>query len=134
MIYIQQAITGSSVFTLTEKTTLSSPYFLFEFISDDSRISKIFTAPDISSNTARYNEFDIILTGGTENLLDGLIKLNINGFYKYNCYEMSGSTNLDISGTTGVILEKGKVLISGTTEPVKISYESQPRSRNVYVR
>ena len=58
--------------TLTENVTLPAPtYFLFEFISDDTNKSKIFTAPDVSSNICRYNEFEIELTTGPEDLLNG---------------------------------------------------------------
>ena len=42
MILLQQNNVNSSIFTLSEKTTIVNPYYLFEFISQDTNISKIF--------------------------------------------------------------------------------------------
>lgn len=122
MIKILKNEVNRVVVTLTENVTIPSPvYFLFEFISDNSLSNKVFTATDISPNICRYNEFMIEETDGVEDLLDGVINLEPNGYYKYNVYQMSDPTNLDISLTDGIV-EKGKVYFKGDIKPVKTSY------------
>lgn len=110
-------ITKNSVnncyFTLTEKATLTSPYYLFVLESIDSGKVTIFSADDISSNTDRYNKFIITETGSTTNYTAGTISLTV-GEYNYTAYEMTGRTNLDISGTTGIV-EVGQIFVSGST-------------------
>jgi len=113
MIKINENEINKAIFTLTEKVTLLPPvYFLFEFISDTTLKSKIFTASDISTNICRYNEFIIEETDGVEDLLNGVINLEPNGYYKYNVYQMSDPTNLDIELTEGLV-ENGKVYFKG---------------------
>ena len=122
MIKLIKNQTNRVVFTASENVTISAPvYFLFELISDDTKESKIFTGADISNNTCRYNEFLVEVTTGTEDLLDSIINLELNGYYKYNIYQMSDSTNLDIASTSGII-ETGKLYLKGDLKPVKTSY------------
>jgi len=131
MIYLQRDSSNQVVLTLKEKATLASPFYLFSFVPDDTNEAKLFTAPDVSTSTSRYNQFEITVTGGTENLLNGTINIEPNGFGKYTCYEMTGSTNLDISGTTSIV-ETGKFLISGTTLPVITEYNGQSNIKYTY--
>jgi len=122
MIKIEKNEINRVVLTLTENVTIPSPvYFLFEFISDDTLASKIFTTGDISPNICRYNEFMVEETDGGEDLLNGIINLEPNGYYKYNVYQMSDPTNLDIDLTDGIV-EKGKVYFKGDIKPVRTSY------------
>lgn len=122
MIKLIKNQTNRVVFTASENVTISAPvYFLFELISDDTKESKIFTGADISNNTCRYNEFLVEVTTGTEDLLDSIINLELNGYYKYNIYQMSDSTNLDIASTSGTV-ETGKLYLKGDLKPVKTSY------------
>lgn len=100
-------------FTLTEKATLTSPYFLFKLESIDSGKITIFSATDVSSNIDRYNKFMITETSGATNFTAGTISLTA-GEYNYTAYEMTGRTNLDISGTTGIV-EVGQIFVSGST-------------------
>jgi len=124
MIYLKQDEINRVVVTLTENTTIQAPiYFLFEFISDDTKFAKVFTAEDISSNICRYNEFIIELTDGPENLLEGIINLNLNGYYKYNVYQQNSPTNLDISLADGIV-ENGIVYVSGDIKPNRQSYNN----------
>ena len=81
MIKLEKDTVNRVVVTLTEKVTITAPvYFLFEFISDDTLKSKIFTATDISNNICRYNEFSIEVTSGVEDLLNGIIDIEPNGY------------------------------------------------------
>lgn len=132
MIYLKRNQTNDVVLTLAEKNTITgSTFYLFSFVNDNTNVEKLFTAPDISDSTTKYNEFNIVITGGTEDLTTGIIDLETNGFYKYTCYSMTGSTNLDVSGTTEVV-ETGKMLLSGTTLPVVTAYTGQSNIKIVY--
>jgi len=122
MIKLIKNQTNRVVVTASENVTLSAPvYFLFELISDDTKFAKVFTANDISNNICRYNEFLVEVTDGAEDLLNGVINLNINGYYKYNVYQMSDATNLDIASTSGIV-ETGKLYLQGDLKPVTTSY------------
>ena len=122
MIKLIKNQTNRVVVTASENVTLSAPvYFLFELISDDTKFAKVFTANDISNNICRYNEFLVEVTDGAEDLLNGVINLNINGYYKYNVYQMSDATNLDIASTSGIV-ETGKLYLKGDLKPVTTSY------------
>jgi len=122
MIKLIKNQTNRVIVTASENVTLSAPvYFLFELISDDTKFAKVFTANDISNNICRYNEFLVEVTDGTEDLLNGVINLNINGCYKYNVYQMSDATNLDIASASGIV-ETGKLYLQGDLKPVTTSY------------
>jgi hypothetical protein len=111
-ILINKNSGNTCYFTLTEKATLTSPYFLFNFVSTDSNQSVIFTAPDLSTNIQRYNKFLITETGATQNFTAGTISLT-PGEWNYYAYEMTGQTNLFISATTSMV-EQGLVFVSGS--------------------
>lgn len=132
MIVLNQDKINTVVVTLCEKVTLTGDtYFLFELISDDSNESKLFTGFDISTNKSRYNQFNVTLTGGTEDLLNGVVTLPINGSYDYKVYEQTSPTNLDISGTTSVV-EIGKALVIGDKLPEVIEYTGGSTNKIVY--
>jgi hypothetical protein len=121
MITIKKDDTTLVALSLSEKVTLtaSSVYYLFEFQSQDTNSIVRFTAPDISSNPVRYNLFSLTETStGPQDLTGGTVTLNPQGYWHYNCYQMTGQTNLDLSGVTGSAIEVGKVLVSGATELV----------------
>jgi hypothetical protein len=123
MIYLNKDSINNVVVTLTQKVTLTglTTYFLFNFISDDTKLNKYFTATDISPNTCRYNQFEITVTGGTENLTGGTIDLELNGYYHYEIFQQDSPTNLDPALASGIV-ENGKMYLSGTTSPNTISY------------
>lgn len=131
MIRLEQNSVNNVIVTLTELTTQVNPFYLFEFISDDTNESKIFIALDISPNINRFNRFNIELTTSTEDLLNGVIKLPLKGFYKYKIYSQSSSTNLDISNTTELV-ETGKVYINDNVKPSKTVYEYGNDTKIVY--
>lgn len=131
MIRLDQDTINRVVVTLKELTTISDPYYLFEFISDDTNVSKIFTTANLSTNVNRYDEFNIELTSSTEDLLNGVIKLPLKGFYKYNIYSQVSETNLDLDNVTELV-EVGKVYINDTVNPVKTTYDGGQKTRTVY--
>ncbi len=133
MILLKRDNTNTVVVTLQEKTTITAvtPSYLFEITNDNTNESKLFTAPDTSTNIRRYNQFDITVSGGTEDLLNGTIDINNNGFWEYKIYEQESATNLDISGTTSVV-ETGKLYLSGSSLPITTEYISSGTTNFVY--
>ena len=131
MIKLLKNQTNRVIVTASENVTISAPvYFLFELISDDTKKTKIFTGTDISNNTCRYNEFIIEVTTGVENLLDSIINLELNGYYKYNVYQMSNPTNLDIASTDGIV-ENGKLYLQGDLKPVTTAYNDNEDNKYI---
>lgn len=101
--------------TLTEKSTLTTPYFLFNFVSDVTKESVNFIAQDLSSYTDRYNQFLITETSGTTNYTSGTIELNPTGTWTYKVYEQTSSTNLNpLLADNQTPLEVGIVKVVGT--------------------
>ena len=107
MILINKNTTNTVILTLSEKTTLTNAKYLFEVTNDMSNEVKCFIAADISTNKLRYNEFEFI-ENVTENLLIGTFSLTLSGFYKYNVYEQTSTTNLDPALALNLI-DKGKL-------------------------
>ena len=131
MIRLEPNTVNSVVVTLTELATLATPYYLFEFIKDDTNETKIFTASNVSASKSRYDEFNITTTTGTENLLNGVIDLKTKGYYTYNIYEQVSSTNLDLANITSLV-EVGKVYMNDVKNPVRKEYEDQTNTKKVY--
>jgi hypothetical protein len=100
--------------TLSESTTISSPYYLFQFINDTSLEEVCFIAADVSNFKERYNLFVIQLVAKNAiNLLNGQIYLSDNGYWSYNVYEQASATNLNVEDS-GALVENGKVLYNFT--------------------
>lgn len=73
--------------TLTEKSTISNPYYVFKFTKESTNVTKVFRATDGSAYTDRYNSFTITLNT-TEDLPNGTVDLS-QGQYHYEVYESS---------------------------------------------
>ena len=108
-----KGVTNKVVLTLTEKSKLNSPYYLFIFENEfDIETNPIpFTTSDISFSTNRYNLFEITESdsGEEDGGIDVPLKLII-GQYKYSIYESEIET-LDINDTTGQIIESGRMVV-----------------------
>ena len=113
MLLINKNSNNTMILTLTEKSTLVSPYYLFKFTNDLTRESVSFISADLSSYTDRYNKFLVTETSGTVNLTSGVINLSPTGYWKYSVYEQTSSTNLNSNLSTGLV-ESGKVKVVGT--------------------
>lgn len=100
-ILINQNTTSNLTLTLTEKTTLSSPVYLFQFRNVTEKVSYYCIMPDISAYKNRYNEF--VFTEGTDLPLVGELILGAGGQYEYFVYEQLSTTNLDPTLSTGLV-------------------------------
>ena len=86
MLQINKAESKSWYLTLTEKTTIANPTYLFSLTHRLTNVAYNFILADTSSYTTRYNKFDI--TEGTTVTLDA-------GEYEYEIYAQTSPTNLD---------------------------------------
>lgn len=107
MIYINKGEVNSIVLTLTEVSTLSAPYYLFVFQNEMNPTSDpiLFTAEDESVFPERFNLF----------YLDEPVDVELmKGQYTYSVYE-SMTPPTEISDTTGVVIEEGRMVVSGAS-------------------
>ena len=118
------------IFTLSEKVTLTNPYYLFSFKHQVLMSSVNFIASDVSGFPTRYNKFLITETTGTVNLTSGVVSLPETGFYEYAIYEQTSSSNLDIINTTG-LLEIGMVKVESNL-PIYREYDNQSKTIITY--
>ena len=118
------------IFTLSEKVTLTNPYYLFSFKHQVLMSSVNFIASDVSGFPTRYNKFLITETTGTVNLTSGVVSLPETGFYEYAIYEQTSSSNLDISNATG-LLEIGMVKVESNL-PIYKEYDNQSKTIITY--
>lgn len=108
MIYIDKGEVNSIVLTLTEVSTLSNPYYLFVFDNemDVTDAPILFTTADISTWKERFNMF----------LLDEPVDvILVKGQYRYQVYE-STIPPTSIQDTTGVVIEEGRMVVSGAIQ------------------
>lgn len=84
------------VITVTEQTTISSPYYLFEFISKATKIPTYCIAQ--ATTTARCDTFQITEKSNPV-AASGEVSL-AEGDYTYKVYQQSSSTNTDPNNTT----------------------------------
>lgn len=128
MILIQKSAENIVVLTLTEKSTLTDPTYLFVFESDQTQSLSIFISADTSEYTDRYNRFTVIETTDPDPLA-GEVSLPHSGFYHYTVYEQADTDNLDPELATGIV-EIGKVKVLGTDET---DYTYEPDAETNYV-
>jgi hypothetical protein len=93
------------VLTLSEKISIASPNFLFEFINNQTQIKYYCISSDLSLYPERYNKFTIVVKTTTPSPLVGEINIPLGDEYTYNVYEQVSSTNLVPTGLT--VVENG---------------------------
>jgi len=132
MIFLKKNQTNNFIVTLREESRLDNPTYVFEFINVFNLSSDpiIWTSPDISNYTNRYNQFKLIesISGSTTGGIDTELSL-IGGQYKYNVYKSTGQT-ISISATTGRILETGILVVE--TLPV-FTQTPNNNTNNIYI-
>ena len=101
------------VFTLEEKRTLTSPYYLIRMISRAGLNEKRFILVNDSTTAVdRYNRFTVTETSGTEVLTSGTVTLSPTGFWDYEIYEQLSSSNLNQQSADNPLpLETGLVVV-----------------------
>ena len=81
--------------TLTEKTTISNPTYLFEFINNQGFGKVYCICADTSLYPERYNRFTIVVKSSGAVPLNGEINLTLGDEYDYNIYAQTSTTNLN---------------------------------------
>jgi len=127
MIRINKDETKEVIFTLTEKSTLSTPYYLFEIVSNDTGNKVYFTNDDFSFNTERFNSFTF--SEGGPDPLNGGFTLD-PGSYDYFVWETEYSDNLSVASASNVV-ERGLFEVIGTV-PSSIYTEIDGSTQYVY--
>lgn len=125
MFTIIKGQANTVVLTLSEKTTITNPVYLFEFTNVSTNDVKTFIAQDVSINKLRYNEFTIT-ENVTENLLNGTVSL-LDNDYLCNVYEQSSTTNLVVANAHALVEPSVKVRVEYA---VTSSTEYEPQSTN----
>jgi hypothetical protein len=103
MIYLEKDSVNSFVLTLTEVTTISNPFYLFEFEDEfNTNLDPLYwEGTDTSPYPERYNLFTF------DEPTDGVL---IKGQYRYKVYESPTSTN-DPTGLN--MIEEGRMVVAG---------------------
>ena len=97
MLRILKDSTSNLIVTVTELTTVSPVYYLFEFEHEQSFLKYYCILSNISLATERYDEFDII---------DGVdVNFDYDGYYTYRIYQQTSSSNLDPTLSDGIVEE-----------------------------
>lgn len=93
---------------MTELTTVSPVYYLFEFEHEQSFLKYHCILANISSSTERFDEFQ---------LEDGLdVTFDYDGYYTYRIYQQTSPTNLDPELSAGLV-EEGRAHIYVVDSP-----------------
>jgi mannitol-1-phosphate/altronate dehydrogenase len=93
MISITRGQANTFDVTLTEKTLLSAPVYLFRFTNEATNTQNTCIATDSSSFTRRYNRFTIT-ESTSENRTNATLTLAYGGFWRYEIYEQTSTTDL----------------------------------------
>lgn len=114
--------------TLKEKQTLTNPYWLIRFVSDNYNTSNTCIAADSNSSDVqnRWNKLSVT-ESTTENRTSGTLTL-ADGVWTYYVYEQSSSSNL-IYTNAGNLCEVGQVMVLRSTTEQQIS---QPNYDTTY--
>lgn len=111
----KNSVTSNVALSLVEKTTISNPYYLFEFQNDITKLKyyQIFTdvsTVPIAQRVWNLFNIEVIDSGSGANK----IILGNVGKYHYIIYEQASSSNLNPAGLT--IVERGIMELVGSTE------------------
>lgn len=133
MIKIERATSNEVIVTLTEKVTISAPYyFLFSFTSQTTNITKNFLCADTSSYPDRYNKFSITeVASGSEDLNNGIVNLQPEGFWNYKIYAQNSSSNL-LPLSADELVEEGIVRVMGSDIVTYNEYDGQTTTIKYY--
>lgn len=123
MIVINKGESNDIVVTVTEKTTISNPYYLFVFESRQApnNIVKCI-ASNRSTVTVRYDEFTID-EKESPNSLAGEIEFPITGEWSYSIYQ---TANLSLIVPSEInIVERGICKVVGDASTIN-TYQYEP--------
>jgi hypothetical protein len=103
MIYLKENQNNIVALTLTEKTTINAPTYLFRFVNNQTNLEYVCISDDLSGYLARYNKFNILTMNTTPDPLQGELKLPLGDEYSYFIYAQISTTNLDYKLSNEVV-------------------------------
>ena len=136
MIRFEKYSENKVVVTLTENSTATNPYYLFQFTNQTSNVDYYFIATDVSLFKERYNEFNVI-ERYTPNTLAGQVELGDTGFYNYTIFQTSLNTLSGLTNASQAVdytvkeVEKGKVWVVPSSDS-NFTYQLQDDTAIVY--
>jgi len=105
MILLRKATVNQNI-ALKLNPTISSPTYLFEFQNDTTK-DYYYVIPTITTDTSRSKIFTI--EEGVNAPTVGQLVLGNTGFYHYNIYAQSSTTNLDPTLADETLSTNGKL-------------------------
>jgi hypothetical protein len=118
MIVYTKGQQSDTLVTLTESTTIVTPYYLFIFTNVSTKV--VYTQiVNSTSDTSSYPERINIYTFNTISLFANAQA----GQYSYEVYEQASSSNTNPSGLN--LIECGKMLLNPATNLIQQGYEPQ---------
>lgn len=130
MILLQENTANIVVLTLTEKTTINAPTYLFRFVNKQTNVEYLCISADTSVYKTRYNKFTITTQNTTPNPLLGQLKLSLGDEYEYYIYAQVSTTNLDYK-LSNEMVESGLMRYDKTLTDRKI-YNNGTTTRKVF--
>lgn len=136
MIRFEKYSENNVVITLTENSTATNPYYLFQFTNQTSNVDYYFIATDVSNFKERYNEFNVIERDNA-NTLAGQVELGDTGFYNYTIFQTSLNTLSGLTNASQALdytvkeVEKGKVWVVPSSDS-NYTYQLQDDTAIVY--
>lgn len=120
MIVINQGEVNTVVVTVTEKTTISNPKYLFVFLHSLTKTQNTCITADTSQYIDRYNRF-LITESTTQSRLTGTLSLPYAGQWEYTIYAQTSTTNLDPTAADEIV-ETGICTVISGAEPYADTY------------
>ena len=125
--------------TLTEKSTLPNPIYLFKFTNQTSNVAYWFISEDTSQFKERYNKFLLIEQADAipQDSLNGVIELGLQGRYDYEIYQTTLTDTATLTRAIDAIpfidktVEIGLVDVVFATE-ILTEYEVESKTNIVY--
>lgn len=120
MLFIEKNKVNTLHVTLTELTTISSPFYLLKLKNKNNAKEKVLRAGN-DLGDARYNIFRIAeVDSDNENLENSMVNLD-RGQYDYTFYETLEATGTSLSNAS--VVEFGLLEVSGSGS-TKVTYNS----------
>lgn len=125
--------------TLTEKSTLPNPIYLFKFTNQTSNVAYWFISEDTSQFKERYNKFLLTEQENSTPLesLIGIIELGLQGRYDYEIYQTTLTTTFNLTNAKEAIEYIDKTVEVGIVDVVfeaeiLTKYEVESETNIVY--
>jgi hypothetical protein len=125
MIHLIKGQVNKIILTLSEKSTLTSPNYLFYFKSRNTNETVAFVIlnnADLSAYKERFNAFNITVSS--------YFATKLPGEWSYQIYEQTSTSNLIPSQATSM-LESGQATLNDTSQFSFTTYSNQTNTYKV---